>query len=349
MERTSSSNWLKGVASMFASQGIDVPQLFRSAGMDTALLDDPDARFGADQVSALWELAVSASGNATLGLLRDLPGQHANFDIVGHAMLTCPDLRTGLRQLAHHMALVSDAATFELVPDHPDNHRSNGCWLVLGHMGNRRPVPRQRQEYGLLTLLTLARWVTRRSVPALAAEFTFPDPVDAQPYQQAFECPVRFNQPATRLLLAHADLDARLPSYNASLHALHEHVIGERLSSLGTTSTSHRVREEILHCLGQGEPRREDIAARLSLSDRTLQRRLALENTSFQQLLEDQRRDLACKYLADARYGLGEVADLLGFVDQGNLFRACKRWFGLSPSQYRQQLDKPAAGDNDTA
>ncbi len=326
---------------MFAAQGLEVAQLFKSVGIDIALLDDPNARFGADQVSELWELAVATSGNATLGLLQELPARHANFDIVGHAMLTCPDLRTGLQNLARQMALVSDAATFELVSE-----RNHSCWLVLGHVGNTRRVPRQRQEYGLLTLLTLCRWVTRRDVPALAAEFTFPDPVDALPYHQAFVCPVHFNQPATRLLLANADLNARLPSHNASLHALHERVIGERLSALGTISTSHRVREEILHSLSRGEPRREDIAARLSLSDRTLQRRLSDEKTTFQQLLEDQRRELASKYLAEERYTLGEIADLLGFEDQGNLFRACKRWFGMSPSQYRQQMDRdsPTAG-----
>jgi AraC-like DNA-binding protein len=55
-------------------------------------------------------------------------------------------------------------------------------------------------------------------------------------------------------------------------------------------------------------------------------------------LLDDARRELARKYLADARYSLGEVAHLLGFGDASNFFRACKRWFGLPPGQYREQL-----------
>ena len=334
MERTSSSNWLRGVASMFASQGIDVAQLFQAAGLDMAQLADPDARFNADQVSQLWELAVTASGNLTLGLRPDLPAQHASFDIIGHAMLTCPDLRTGLKNLSLQMALVSDATTFELQPA-----PQGACWLVLGHLGNRQRLPRQRQESSLLTILTLARWVTRRAVPALAAEFVFPDPPDLAPHQHAFACPLRFNQPATRLLLGAADLDARLPSCNPALYALHARVIEQRLARLGVAGTGHRVREEIRRRLRQGAPRREDVAASLSLSDRTLQRRLAEEQTTFAQILEEQRRELARKYLAEARYPLNEVADLLGFSDQGNLFRACKRWFGVSPSQYRQQLE----------
>ena len=89
--------------------------------------------------------------------------------------------------------------------------------------------------------------------------------------------------------------------------------------------------------LPQGEPRREDIASELALTDRTLQRRLQAEDTSYQQLLDAARSELARKYLTENRLSLGEVASLLGFGDQSNFFRACKRWFGLPPGQYRQQ------------
>ena len=84
------------------------------------------------------------------------------------------------------------------------------------------------------------------------------------------------------------------------------------------------------------------IAARLHLSDRTLQRRLLAEASSFAQLLDATRCELARQYLSDAHRSLGEVADLLGFADQSNLFRACRRWFGMPPGQYRAQL--PANG-----
>jgi AraC-like DNA-binding protein len=53
---------------------------------------------------------------------------------------------------------------------------------------------------------------------------------------------------------------------------------------------------------------------------------------------------LARKYLAEDRHSLGQVADLLGFVDQSNFFRACKRWFGLPPGKYRSQMADVQAG-----
>ena len=247
-------------------------------------------------------------------------------------------MRTALQAFARYLALISDAATFELLAagDGP-------AWLVLGHTGNTRPVPRQRFAYGMLSLLTLSQWLTRREVRPLAAEFKYAAPPEIDAYRAAFPCPLRFGQPENRLLLAAGDLDAPLPSRNPSLLSLHEHLLQERLAALGQASTSARVSREILRRLHRGEPRREAIAASLALADRTLQRRLHAENTSFQQLLDEARRELARKYLADARYSVQQVAGLLGFEDDSNFFRACRRWFGVPPGQYRERLASEAA------
>lgn len=317
---------------MFASQGLDVAKLFRTVDMDMGLLEKPDARFSADKVTQLWDLAVAWSGKPALGLDRELATKYVNFDAVGYAMLSSPTLCIGLESLARYLALISDAATFELIPDH------GNCWLVLGHTGNTLRVPRQRQEYGLLALLMLCRWLTRRDLRPLAADFIFPEPIDCRPHRTAFDCPLRFGQPATRLLLAAEALEASIPSRNPSMLALHERVLDERLTSMGNASTRYRVREAIIHRMHEGEPRREDIARSLAITDRTLQRRLHAEKTSFQQLLDDARHELARKYLAEDRYSLAQVADLLGFVDSSNFFRACKRWVGLPPGQYRREL-----------
>ena len=327
---------------MFRSQGLDVNHLFRAAGVQP--VDDwvEGERFAPDSVSRLWELAVQWSGDSALGMNRQLPAQFVNFDLLGHFMLSSPDLKTGLQALANYLALISDAATFELVPE------GRHCWLVLGHTGNLRPVPRQRQEYGLLALATMCRWLTRREARPLRVESAFAVPLDADPYRLAFGCMPVFNQPVSRLLLSAEDLEAPLPSRDPTMLALHRQLIDQRLGSMGATTTTQRVHREILRRLHQGEPRRNDVAAALALSDHTLQRRLLAEHTSFQQLLDDARCELARKYLADGRLPLAEVADLLGFVDQSNFFRASKRWFGVPPGVYRSRLDQvvPAVGLN---
>ena len=335
MDRTSSSTWVRGLCDMFASQGLDVPRLLRAAGIDAASLDDEHARFGPDEISALWEYAVASSGRQDLGMDRELAARYVNFDAVGFATLSSADLLSALRAFARYLALISSATTFELEPQDAD------CWLVMGHSGYTRPVPPQRSAYSLLALLTLCRWVTRREINPLEAHFRFPAPVDPSAYHRAFGCAVRFGQADHRILISATELAAHLPSHNPALLELHEQVLQQSLAALGHDGIRLRVSEEIIRRLPQGEPLREEVAASLALSDRTLQRRLHAEGTSFQDLLNEARRELARKYLADPRYALGQVAYMLGFADQSNFFRACRRWFGVAPGQYRDQL-KPA-------
>jgi len=136
---------------MFASRGLDAPRLLAGAGIDEALLRDPDGRVEVDEITRLWELAVASSGNPTLGMERELPARHVNFDTVGYVMLASPTLKAGLINLSRYYAVISDAITLELEPD------GMNCWIVLGLIGNTRPLPRQRLEYSLLTVASLCR------------------------------------------------------------------------------------------------------------------------------------------------------------------------------------------------
>lgn len=130
------------------------------------------------------------------------------------------------------------------------------------------------------------------------------------------EAPDPGNLPLQQLLRQHAEtLLARLPS--ASLSA---RVIGQ----LG---------EQLAH----GEPDRAELARKLNLSERTLQRRLAEEGCSYPQLLADTRRQLAEQHLRDGRLPATEIALLLGYSEPSVFFRAFRQWTGLTPGEYRTQ------------
>jgi AraC-like DNA-binding protein len=331
-QRTSSCTWIKSVLEMFSARGVDVQRLLEAAGIGQCRLENPDERFTADEVSRLWQLAVAWSGDATLGLDRELAARHINFDVLGYALASSPDLRHGFASLKRYMAILSDVASIELVPQDDD------AWLVLGSRGFSLPVPRQRYAFGILALIVICQWLTRRPVEPLAVEFTFETPPELARYQEVFRCPLRFGQAWNRLLLPSSVLAEPLPSRNPSLRALHERVLATRMEALDGASVSRRVSEEIVRQMHLGEPRRDKVAARLAMTDRTLQRRLAAEDTSFQRLMDEARREMACQYLSEKHRTLAQVADLLGFVDQSNLFRACRRWFGEPPGQYRRRM-----------
>jgi len=317
---------------MFRAEGLDAQALFRDAALDISVLDDPEGRFSIDDVSTLWEIAVARSGKATLGLSKELAITHGNLGLVRYAMMACPTLRAALERLVRYMNVVSNAATFLLTED------VDGYWIELGHQGGERPVPRQRVEFGMLTVLTSCSWFTGRELVAEIVEFVYPDPIDPSPHHAAFGCPIRFGQSANRALLRASDLALPLSARDTAMLALHERLVEEELERLEGSRTSQQVLRLLKAATLHPEPRRERIAAALSLSDRTLQRRLQTERTSFQKLLDETRRERAQQYLRKPSNSLKRVAELLGFEDQSNLYRACRRWFGESPGQYRARL-----------
>jgi AraC-like DNA-binding protein len=77
------------------------------------------------------------------------------------------------------------------------------------------------------------------------------------------------------------------------------------------------------------------VAGELRMSTRTLQRRLTAEGATFQQLMEDARRELARHYLLNSSLELNETAYLLGYEDANSFFRAFHYWEGTSPGEWR--------------
>ncbi len=324
--------WVKGVAETLEAAGLDVGTLLDDAGLDATALRDPDSRVPTEKVSLLWQLAVARSGNPAIGLLNSNVVRPASFDVVAYTMMSSPNLLGALEGVVRYVAILSDAANLAVTEDH------EGYRMTLELFGGSQPVPRQRFEFDLLTVLSFCRWVTNRDLRPLALELRFPPPADPQPYRDAFKCPLRFNARANALLFARPDVTAPLPTAHPLLAETHERLASEHLRRLDHAQTSSRARAAIIRRLPNGEPRRTEIANALEMSERTLQRRLEAEGTSFQHLLDDTRRELAQQYLGNTDLSLADACYLLGFGDQSTFFRASKRWFGTSPRQYRIRL-----------
>jgi AraC-like DNA-binding protein len=337
MTKRTAAVWVKGIAEMFAAEGLDVASLFAAAGIDPCALEGPSARLPSEKISHLWELAVERSRNPALALAQHEVVRPASFDVVGYTMMSCADLRGAFDRLIRYLLILSDALTMTTTEE------EEGFRISFVLFGGERPVPRQRIEYIFMTLIGFCRWISRTDVSPRAIQIAYARPADVAPYRTAFGCPVTFDAERNSLLFSHADLKLALPTFNPQLAELHERYAGDYLRHFDHAQTSFRVREAIVKRLPDGEPRRDDVASELGMSERTLQRRLEEEKTSFVQLLDDIRRELADQYLGRLHLSLGQAAYLLGFADQSSFFRACRRWFKVSPAQYRHQLLHGAA------
>jgi AraC-like DNA-binding protein len=329
---TISAAWVKGIAEIFQAERLDARALFAEAGLDLREASHPDARFAPEKISVLWELASARSGNLSIGLSIPPSATPPSFDAVAYVMMSCPNLRAALERLVRYLRIVSDAAAISL------HDEADGFAVNVELFGGGRPVPRQRVEFVLVTILNFCRWLSGRDLCPLEVDFANPEPADLASYRRAFHCPLRFNAPPHRLQFSYEDVTQPLPTSNPMLAELHDRYAGEHLNRLENSRISFKARELIVRQLPDGDPLRGEIAKALHMSERTLQRRLQEEGTSYNQLVDDIRQEFARNYLGQPNVTLGQAAYLLGFADQSTFFRACKRWFDMSPGEYRARL-----------
>ncbi|PKM30299.1 MAG: AraC family transcriptional regulator [Gammaproteobacteria bacterium HGW-Gammaproteobacteria-11] len=335
-ERTTSSSWVMGIVQALELEGLQGQQLFSDLGLDYSLLSDPDSRIPQDQMTRLWQRAVAVSGNPAIGLNMARVVRPAHFNVVGFALLSSRSLKEGLGRLVRYQRIIGEGADMALVQA-PDSYS-----LQLQIHGDSLPAPRQSHDAALAYILAFLRWMTGEHLRPIEAGFAYPQPEDLTPYQSLFDCPLSFSQPHYHLRFDRAMMERPLATGNETLAQMHDQFAGEYLARFEQTRVTHQARQVLCRLLPQGEPKRQAVASALRMSTRTLQRRLQDEHTSFQQLLDETRRELAMQFLRQRRLTLLEIAYLLGFADPSNFFRAFKRWFGMPPGQYREQLEREA-------
>jgi AraC-like DNA-binding protein len=332
---TTAGAWLNSISEMLVTIGLDAKAIFDKAGIDAAAVQDPHNRFESDQLSRLWNVIAETTGNPAIGLASSDRPRPSSLDMLTYTMMTAPNLLGALQRFVRYVRIISDATTFTL------EDGEGGQWMRLSIAGGELPVPRQRYEFILITILNICRWIASKTVNPLLVELAHDQPLDTAPYASAFACPVRYNAAEHGVLFATQDLDKPLPFSNSRLAEFHERFTGEFLRKMDSGKISTKVRELIMRAMPDGDPQRSAIAADLCISERTLQRRLSDEGTTFQDILDETRRDMARQFLADDQITLGQIAFMLGFADQSAFNRACQRWFTLSPRQFRKKL----AGD----
>lgn len=123
-------------------------------------------------------------------------------------------------------------------------------------------------------------------------------------------------------------LDLVTPGLAAAFAEIHEgHTIADRVKSV------------LKRSLASGRPEVAHVARDLGMSERTLQRRITGEATTFRVLLSDARRELSQQLLADPAIHIDEVTYLLGYQDTTSFYRAFKDWAGVSPGEWRSGIE----------
>ncbi len=243
------------------------------------------------------------------------------------ACLCSRDLNLALERMACYKPLVGP---LRLEVTHNDRHTV----VALRGLPETMPPPHSLIAFELAFWVQVARIATRERINPLSVHVTLelPEPEVYQAFFGASLEPGEFNG----LTFSAEDATKPFLTVNEAMWSMFEPELNKRLKDLTPEAPfRERVRACLIEILASGQTSMEDVASRLAVSNRTLQRRLQAEGTSFQQVLDDLREELARHYLTTSDYSGGQIAFLLGYEEPNSFYRAFRAWTGQTPEYVR--------------
>jgi AraC-like DNA-binding protein len=285
-----------------------------------------------------WLRRVDALEGHRPGLgLRIAEGVGArHFGVAGYAALACSNLAEALQRMERYHACIYDVNPAQVA-------FREDCVVIEWGVERGRPGA-QVDETAIAALVQLARDMTGRYWPVRQVAFVNPPPSDVQPYRDFFGGEVIFQAPFTRVVFDMTFMALPLRKSDPALAELLDQQACQLLQHVSKVPTVVEAwRMTLVQLIREGKTSLAALAEAHHSSPRTLQRRLAEQGATFQQLLDDTRRHLAEAHLLDGQLDLAEVSLLLGYSEQSAFTRAFRAWTGLPPAQWRRRHRLDAA------
>lgn len=333
---TVSMAFVKGMLSAVPEPAPLWDAALRLLHIDPELLQAPEARVTADQYIALYRFVHEQLRDEGLGFF-SRPMRPGSYALVMRSLITAPTLERAADRLARAYTLLLDDARFECVRE--GEGEGEDARVALRMMLPAQPTPERAyvHEFMVRVFLHTLVWLSAGTLRARRLDFGCARPAHAHEYATVFPGEVFFGQDCSALWFAREDLaqpvrrDAlALRDYLAKAPG---HVVLPRRTD---RTTLMRVRQH----LQRARPHWPDlpaVAEVLHMSVSSLQRRLGAEGTSFQEVRNALRRDIAVVRLTTSAVPLAELAQELGFADNAAFQRAFKAWTGSAPGAYRSR------------
>jgi AraC-like DNA-binding protein len=321
--------------------GISSVNVLRRAGLPEDLLAKPSARLGASDFYRFWNAIGQESQDPLLPIALCQTIRSESFSPPLFAAMASPNWSVAMQRIARYKRLVAPMRLD--VRQQDQSVVIDLIWLV-----NQPTPPASLVLTELVFFVMLARMGTRQAMTPLRVQ-TPELPAQQEPYRRFLGLAIEPG-PVPQISFSRADATAPFLTSNADLWAAFEPELRTRLAELDVSaSLTQRVRAILLEALPGGSFDMGQVAGKLAMSRRTLQRQLEAEGTRYTSLLQQTRHALARHYLHKTGLPVAEISFLLGFEEPNSFYRAFRDWTGLSPEQVRRtglaQFSMARSGD----
>jgi AraC-like DNA-binding protein len=308
--------------------GLSTAVVLRQAGLPLGLFDQEKILVTTDEMFALYRGISEISRDPAIGIKLGTEERVERYDPIAIAALYTRSFRDALQRLARYKQLTCPEEIH--VVERRDECVVQFIWL-LADQGE----PSLLIDACFAWVVAIGRRGTGLPVNPKRIEFQRAE-MHRKMHEAHFRCPVKFKAKHNVLVFSKADVDRPFLTHNADLLAMvAPQLEAELTQQLAQKTVGEQVKGILKKLLAGQRPALQDVARELRMSTRTLQRRLTDEDATFQQLMEDARRELAQHYLLHSSLELNQTAYLLGYEDANSFFRAFHNWEGTSPGEWR--------------
>ena len=310
--------------------GYDAHAIFKRAGVDPSMLHQPGERFRLAVVKRLWDLVLRETGDPCFGLKIGQYWHPSMAHALGYAVLASDTLHEAFSRLSRYFkVLTTNRETLSLI------RRKDDYLFLWDDTQCDDRISDIEYDEGFAAIVAMMRISAGEDASPLHLNMRrAPPPCEAE-FKRFFRASIHYNTEENSIALPCTLVEAELPSGNIQVARECDRIIDTYLAQLDRSHVAARTRAKLIEKLPAGTPSEGGIARALNLSVRSLQRRLSDEQTTFKQLLDDTRRELALQYIRDPSVTITEMTYLLGYSEPANFSRAFKRWTGSSPSAVR--------------
>lgn len=317
-------------------RGLPSAEAMSRARLSAVLPPQPDQRVSGSEIERLWTVAVSHLNDPCCGMHMAESYNPGTLDILGYVLLSCPTIGDVFDRLSRYVRVLNDGLRTDIT------HEAREVHVRASFVTNADNYLMRRPREAMDSLWTgLSRELGRMTALPLRATrvwFAYPKPsaTERKEYARVFDCPVEFDAPEYRVTVNREVLETPLRSANPALLKLFSSHADQVLARLDTpVGVSGKVLALIAARMTGRVPSVVEVARELAMSERNLQRALRTEGTTYQELVDAIRRDLAISHLKSPGTSASQVGFLLGFSEPSAFHRAFRRWTGQAPSEYR--------------
>jgi AraC-like DNA-binding protein len=320
-----------GLLDAITSAGGNVDRLLRSAGLHRSALADRDGYIENATFARILELAALETADACFGLHFGERFDPRDIGALGYVVLNSPTVAIALHNVERYLHLHNEAAKVSFSMEHERSH------LRFLLAAPTTESTRQHHEYSMALALKALRTLAGSNWHPLEVRLAHKAPENVTEHRRIFGQRTIFGCASNEFAFDNKSLEAPSAAADARLYRILKRHAERLLSEMPRETGLLPVRQAIVEAMQEGVPNLAEVAKRMALSPRTLQRRLDQHGVVFKKLLDDTRRRFALDYLKTRKRSLTEIAFLLGYSEASAFNRAFRRWTGSTPADYRNR------------